>query len=31
MKSEIVPILLVVVWLTAAAGITLKLFWPGRF
>ena len=31
MKSGIVPILLVVVWLTAAAGIALKLFWPGRF
>ena len=31
MKSEIMTILLVVVWLTAAAGIALKLFWPGRF
>jgi hemolysin III len=31
MQSEIMPILLVVVWLTAAAGIALKLFWPGRF
>jgi hemolysin III len=30
MKSEIMTILLVVVWLTAAAGIALKLFWPGR-
>jgi hemolysin III len=31
MKSEIVPIPLIVVWLTAAPGIPLKLFWPGRF
>ncbi|HSP51155.1 MAG TPA: hemolysin III family protein [Pseudolabrys sp.] len=31
MKSEIMTVLLVVVWLTAAAGIAFKLFWPGRF
>jgi hemolysin III len=32
MKSGILPtVLFVVVWLTAAAGIALKLFWPGRF
>src|ERR1039458_2737125 len=31
MQSEIMPILLVVVRVTAAAGIALKLFWPGRF
>jgi hemolysin III len=31
MQSGIMTILLVVVWLTAAAGIALKLFWPGRF
>ena len=31
MQSGITTILLVVVWLTAAAGIALKLFWPGRF
>ncbi len=31
MKSGLIPVLLAVVWLTAAAGIALKLFWPGRF
>jgi hemolysin III len=31
-RSEMVTaIVLVTVWLTAVAGITLKLFWPGRF
>src|SRR3989304_8164068 len=32
MKSGPVPaVLLIVVWLTAAVGIALKLHWPGRF